>query len=238
MITVLTWLWGTKYSPDYVRKLRDSVARNLKAKHDFVCMVEEAEDWPPHSRKLVRTIGKERVLLQDKGCFARLRLFDPEFRARIGNKSDVFVQLDLDVVVTGSLDVMIERAVARAPYSILQGVNAANPCPFNGSVQIIHRGADLDEVWNRFSLEAARKVPFYEFPDDQGWIAHWVPDAGELGPKQGVYAFEKPGWPQGHNLPTNACIVAFPGKRDPSQYTKLGWVRENWCENTSDATAA
>ncbi len=80
------------------------------------------------------------------------------------------------------------------------------------------------------ALEAAAKVPFYEFPDDQGWIWHKLPRAAGwlAGPTSGIYGFKKPGWPPGDNLPADARLVAFPGARDPSQFTHLPWVRKYW----------
>ncbi|TIV05127.1 MAG: hypothetical protein E5W02_28530, partial [Mesorhizobium sp.] len=84
------------------------------------------------------------------------------------------------------------------------------------------------DVWHEFSLELAAKVPFHEFPDDQAWLADMLPDAGSFGPEDGVYAFQKRGWPKGEALPKNAKIVAFPGWRDPSQYVRLDWVQEHW----------
>jgi hypothetical protein len=66
------------------------------------------------------------------GCFARSALFDPEWQARHGiEPGDRFVCLDLDLIVTGPLDGLFDRP---EPFAILQGVNASNPCPYNGSV--------------------------------------------------------------------------------------------------------
>ncbi len=151
-------------------------------------------------------------------------MFDPEWQ-KAAKIEGHLVNLDLDTVVTGELDPVFNRD---EDFAILQGANAANPCPYNGSMFMLRAGAH-PEVWSEFSLEAARKVPFYEFPDDQGWIWHKIPNAaGWKAGQNGVYAFQKPGWPKGENIPSDARIVFFPGKRDPSQFTRLGWIRENW----------
>jgi hypothetical protein len=159
------------------------------------------------------------------GCFARLRAFDTEWQRRQGLKpGDRIVCLDLDLIVTGRLDDMLARP---EPFAILQGVNASNPCPYNGSVWWTMAGYRPD-VWSDFSLKAAQQVPHDAFPDDQAWLAHKLPEAGAIGPADGVYAFKKPGWPKGDELPRGARVVAFPGWRDPSAFAHLDWVKEHW----------
>lgn len=210
MIHVITWVWGSKYPPHYVERLRSAVARNLKQEHRFI---------------VCRPAPCDEHLTKVPGCFARLRTFDPAWQAAKGiEPGDRIVCLDLDLVVTGSLDALLDRD---EPFVILQGVNAANPCKFNGSVWLLRAGYRPD-VWSDFSLEAAGKVPFYIFPEDQAWFAAKMPDAAGFGPAEGVYGFKKPGWPDGEQLPANACLVAFFGKRDPSQFRHLPWLKEHW----------
>lgn len=208
---VLTWVWGTKYPGHYVERLERAVSRNLRQKHVFhVC----------------QPLVSDEHLTKIKGCFARLRTFDPEWQEAQGIKpGDRIVCLDLDLVVTGPLDELFNR---QEPFVILQGVNAVNPNPFNGSVWMLRAGHRPD-VWSEFSLEAAGKMPFFAFPDDQAWFHLKMPDAGVWGPQDGVYGFQKPGWLAGTQLPPGAKLVAFFGARDPSQFRHLAWVRENWC---------
>lgn len=209
-LIVCTWVWGTKYGLDYVENLFAAVRRNLKQDCQPMVATPPAEDL---------------YLTEVKGCFARLRMFDPDWQAANGiEPGDKMVCMDLDLVITGPLDDLFNRP---EPFTIVQGVNTANPCPFNGSLWMLEAGYRPD-VWGEFSLELAQKVPFYEFTDDQAWLADMLPDAGSFGPEDGVYAFQKRGWPKGDALPKNARIVAFPGWRDPSQYVRLDWVAEHW----------
>jgi hypothetical protein len=211
-LIVSTWVWGSKYGPDYVEKLRAGVARHLKLHHEFRVFTP-----PP----------LDEYLTKEKGCFARLRAFDPEWQASQGIRpGDRIVCMDLDLIITGPLDDLFDRP---EPFVILQGANAVNPCPFNGSLWMIEAGYRPD-VWGEFSLELAAKVLFHEFPDDQAWMADMIPDAAgwQCGQESGVYAFQKRGWPKGEALPKDARIVCFPGWRDPSQYVRLDWVKEHW----------
>lgn len=210
MLHVITWVWGTKYSGHYLHRLEAGVARHLTEQHRFLICPPQEEDED---------------LTKIPGCFARLRTFSPiwQRKARI-KEGDTIVCLDLDLIVTGSLDGLFNRP---EQFGILQGVNSTNPCPYNGSVWFLKAGYRPD-VWWDFSLDAASKVPWFAFPDDQSWFHAKMPDAGALGPTQGVYAFGKPGWPKGSALPPNARIVAFPGHRDPAQFQHLDWVKANW----------
>lgn len=210
MLTICTWLWGDKYSQDDVRKLRAGVERNLNQEHRFlVC-------FPTHG---------DVELTKIPGCFARLRMFDAGWQSAYTD-AERFVCIDLDVVITGPLDPLFNRA---ENFCILQGANAANPCPYNGSLWMLRAGYRPD-VWSDFSIEAAGKVPFYEFPDDQGWLHHKLPNAAgwNVGSQSGVYAFQKPAWPRGDDLPADARMVVFPGWRSPEKFKHLPWVQENW----------
>lgn len=207
---VITWLWGDKYPPHYVDRLRNSVARNLTLPHRVLVCTPQKED---------------EHLTRIPGCFARLRTFDLAWQAENGIKpGDHILCLDLDMVVTGQLDGLVYRA---EPFVILQGVNSANPCRFNGSVWMLRAGYRPD-VWSDFSLAKAKEIGFYAFPEDQRWMEYMIPDAGAWGPRDGVYGFQKPGWTTGNDLPAGAKLVAFFGKRDPSQFERLSWVRQHW----------
>ncbi len=221
MLTVCTWLWGNKYGKEDVAKLAASCRRHLKQPFRFVLNTDDFTKAPEGVEPwAIRDLG----LTTFKGCFARLRMFDPEWMEWLAITE--LLCLDLDLIVTGPLDDLVNRP---EKFLILQGANAVNPCPYNGSVMMIRAGAH-PEIWRDFNLDAAQRAPFHEFPDDQGWIWHKVPDAAgwKAGPESGIYAFQKPGWPKGDALPSDARVVCFPGWREPSKFTHLDWVKEHW----------
>lgn len=212
MLHICTWSWGDKYSTEYAARLFAGAREHIKQ---------------PFIPGLLSPIDEDRFLTQIPGCFARLRLFDPIWQGHLGiNPGDRIVCIDLDVVVTGALDDLFDHD---DPFAILQGANASNPCPYNGSIWQLRAGYRPD-VWSDFSIEAARAVPHDKFPDDQAWFAHKLPDAARwrVGAESGIYAFKKPGWPKGDDLPADARLVCFPGARDPSQFTHIDWVQKNW----------
>lgn len=231
MLVVTTWWWGNKFDVSHVNKLAAGIKRHLKMPHRFACIhdkgfpdfsIDVDHSWP---------IADE-ILTRYKGCFARLRMFDPAWQkaypchAMYQVPADLLVNIDLDTVITGPLDPLFDRP---EPFVIMQEANAANPCPMNGALMMLRPGAH-PEVWKDFSVDAASKVPFFSFPDDQGWIWHKVPGAAgwKCGPEYGVYVYQKRGWPSNSvYLPDGARLVTFINK-DPSQLMHLDWVRENW----------
>src|SRR5262245_18421382 len=209
-LTVATWIWGRKYSGQYIARLKRGLQRGLKQPYRFVLF----EPLP----------GDERFF---DGCLVRLRMFSPTFQKYYGIEPGMrLVCLDLDLIITGEVDPLFDRPES---FVILAGANAGNPCPFNGSVMMLRTGEHA-RLWDDFSLNRVQGIPYYEFPDDQGWIHYVLPKAAtwKAGAASGIYAFKKPGWPAGDKLPADARMVCFPGKRDPSQFTHLPWVQEHW----------
>lgn len=208
-LNIVVWKWGKKYPSYYVDRLRHGLKRHLHQEFTFGVFHPEARDD---------------YLTKIPGCFARLRVFDPAWQEK-NNLTGRIVQMDLDVVITGPLDGLFNRP---EKFVILTGCNASNPCPYNGSLMMLRAGARPD-VLADFTLKNASSVPYFEFPDDQGWLAYKIPNAaGWQAGKDGVYCFQKPGWPKGEALPKDAKLVAFPGWRDPEKFKHLDWVKEHW----------
>jgi hypothetical protein len=204
-----------------VRKLRFGLHSHLKQPHRLLCMTD-------HRRLMAADVEFRKLadpeLTKQPGCFVRLRMFDPDWQQQHGIDERA-VCIDLDVVITGALDPLFDRP---EPFVILQGANSINPCPFNGSLWMLRAGTH-PELWRDFTPERAAAAPFFRFPDDQGWFWHKAPAAaGWRAGTNGVYAFQKPGWPPGTALPRDARIVVFPGHRSPSRYIRLRWVQDNW----------
>lgn len=228
-LVIATYLWGTAFQPDDVSKLAGGLRRNLKADYRFVVVTDRPALFDDADLPAIAIPLADRHLLSTPGCFARLRLFDPEFQSRIAIACGPFERLaciDLDSVVTGPCDAIFARDES---FVIMQGGNSSNPNPYGGALMMLRRGEHAD-VWSEFSLEAAAQTPHFSFPDDQGWLRARIPDAAawQVGPRSGVYCFKKPGWPLGDELPRDARIVTFRGNNPPSKHTRLRWVREHW----------
>lgn len=222
-LDVICWLWGNKYGPADVSRLQKQIFKYLKKEHKFHCFADRPT-MPGIDVRMIQDLN-----LCDRHCFCRLRMFDKSWQKK-NDFNGYILSLDLDLVITGSLDDLF--ANPRSDFMILKGVNKVNPNPFNASITMLKAHTHRD-VWEDFSLDAASKIAYHEFSDDQGWLWHKMPDADgwQVGADTGVYGFQKPGWPLGEygtNLPVATRIVAFIGKRKPGMYQRLPWVEKNW----------
>jgi hypothetical protein len=208
----------------YVERLFAGLKRHLRQPFRFVCMTEQNR-IANFSNGIERHEIEDLALTKIKGCFARLRMFDLGWQDRLG-LNDRIVCLDLDTVLVGDLDVLFDYDDR---FIILSGANASNPCPYTACIFMLQAGAH-PELWDEFAIDAVARIPRYEFPDDQGWMHFKIPHAATwpVGQSHGIYAYKKPGWPHGDELPVDARIVAFPGSRDPSKISHLSWVKEHW----------
>jgi hypothetical protein len=226
MLFVCTWLWGDKWPAKYVQRLFDAVDRNLVQDHYTVLITNQ----DIIEGDIIAPIDKrDWHLLNRPGCLVRMRMFDRRLQKHIGARvGDRIVNIDVDAVICGALDPLFDRD---DEFTIMQGFNTTNPCPFNGSLWMLRAGERFD-VWDDFSWEAVQRIPRHAIPDDQGWLHSKFPNAEAYTPKDGVYAFKKNTWPEGglsRKLPDNARVVAFPG-RDPAKYAELDWIRRHWLD--------
>ena len=222
-LNIITWLWGNKYGAHDVARLAKVCRIHLRADHRFHLFTDRPGVGYPSAID-VHSISDP--VLCARSCFCRLRMFDPVWQQWYGMEGKM-ISLDLDLVITGEIDYLFADDTT---FKILQGANASNPNPFNASVMMLRSGEHA-EVWRDFSREAAAKAPYYEFPDDQGWIWHKLPQAvgWKVGAASGIYAFQKPGWPAGTmTLPDDARIVTFIGHRKPQQFAYLPWMQKYW----------
>lgn len=226
MLTICTWWWGEKYPEHYVVRLVRGLKRGMQ--RDFrMIVITDRHQLAIEGAQRIAIDPFDYPLLKIKGCLVRLRMFDKAWQQQ-HNIRGRLACVDLDTVITGPLDPVFDRSES---FVILQGANASNPCPYTGALMMLQTGTEAHyAVWRDFDLAALDRIPRYEFADDQGWLAHKLPNAaGWRAGEGGVYAFMKPGWPHKHGaLPADARIVTFPGHRDPAQFQSLEWVRRHW----------
>ena len=99
VVNVLCMKWGTKYSADYVNTLYAMVSRNLSREFRFVCLTEDARGLDkkievfPLPEIAVSLDGPERG-------WNKLAVFSETLYDLKGK----VLCLDLDLIITGSLD--------------------------------------------------------------------------------------------------------------------------------------
>ena len=229
MITVATYYWrdetrdnrGYVFNHDHIRVLRNMVERNLTLPHRFVCVtddkVEGVETVPLDWRKHVPGT-----------VFMRLMQHNPEWaKAHLGER---IMSLDLDVVITGSLDKLASRT---EDFIIWRNPNFPQKgrAFYQSSVQLFNAGA-RPQLWTDFDpIETPKWVNWRFGGKEQAWISERLEwDEAYFDYRDGVYGAGRLAGPGVYSeLPENACIVSFPGAREPSQpevQEKHRWVKE------------
>ena len=91
MITIVTWLWGKKYSANHVNILRAMVARNLDWTHEFVCFTDRPlREFRKDIKVLPLPVTGSRA--KDPMALKRLWMFSEEALESLGGR---FVNIDL-----------------------------------------------------------------------------------------------------------------------------------------------
>ncbi len=104
--------WGTEYGAPYVNRLYAMVARNITPPFTFTCFTDNpsgihpaviCEELPEIDYEIPKT---------KRGIWPKSRLWG----AKLGSLSGVVLFLDLDLVITGSLDDFLRLATPRISY--------------------------------------------------------------------------------------------------------------------------
>ena len=103
MQTVICIKWGTAYGPEYANTLYSMVKRNTSRPLRFVCFTEDAAGLDPGIEALPLPPIRLPASHQWK-AWRKISLFQREL---VGLSGDVLF-LDLDVVVTGSIDAFFD----------------------------------------------------------------------------------------------------------------------------------
>lgn len=226
-LAVVTFLWSDpyyrwndlfEYGVDHVNRLASAVRRNLNRPHDFICVTDSKATFDTG----VNVVPIWDDLAQLGGCFRRLKAFAPEMRDVLGER---FIWLDLDTVVVGGLDPLFNR---REDFVAWRDVNP--PTPYCGSMVMMDAGARR-RVWDDFDAARSplkiKKSPY--IGTDQAWIGMSLgPDEAVWTEDDGVLSFARQAQ---DGLPTNARVVFFHGKHDPSLKPLQDahpWIKECW----------
>jgi hypothetical protein len=230
MLTVVTSLWGDKYTGEHVNRLKNQLDRHLKMPFEFIALVESREGircdircmqiWPEISKQLHP---------KRPNCYRRLRLFSSEMVDLFG--PGYLLNLDLDILITDEITDLIEPLAAGGSDITFKAYrDRATNTPYNGGMWLLKTGAH-SEVWDSFDKHRSPRITQEEgrVGSDQAWIAHALgPDFPTWDERHGVYAFGRDilrG--NGGELPEDAKMVMMFGPYDPAK-KQLRWVKEHW----------
>ncbi|RYD49773.1 MAG: glycosyl transferase [Verrucomicrobiaceae bacterium] len=244
-LNIITLKWGTRYGPHFVNKLRNSVSRHLSLPHRFICFTDDPtgldagiEAFPIPEINLPPA---EHVTGWRKLCLFRTDL----------PVEGLGLFLDLDIVITGSLDdfftfgdpldipiihnwVPAHKKLFRTPPRI--GNSSVFRFPLNRC------GFVLDQFRGEKSWALAN------FRPPQAYLTRCIHPRMKFWPATWVRSFKRhcvPSFPinlmTAPRLPDGARIIAFHGRPDPDEVVNgyrgkkphhhtrpAPWVAEHW----------
>jgi len=214
--------WGSLYGVEYLNRLYRMVRRHVSGPIRFVCLTDNAEGALPD----IECYDCPTIAIPHPVCLGgwrKVNLFGTS-KHLFGLEGD-WLYLDMDVVITGSLDPFFEYE-PELPYVVMQNWTQPGKGIGNTSCYRFRIGHDtylLDNLVNNHTeiLET--------YPNSQTYIsreikqiAFWPDDWCILFKVQCV-----PPWPQRFwqtpYLPSSARVVAFPGVPNPHEALEGRW---------------
>lgn len=213
--------------------MQSMLRRNLSVPHKIACITDQPHNLP----KGVEAVDMPKpVQGGERKCMRRMWIYSQKAE-RLGER---LFQLDLDLVIVGSIDALVQRqepcVVWKSDSNVVHGYG------YNPSVLLLTPGARRD-VWDAYA-ENPKKVE--RAAELAGWWAKTNSDQGvssylfqgnhpaTFTAADGVMAYRviagKRGQ-RGKTLPPGARIVSFHGPRDPSDLDlqqKSPWIAEHW----------
>ena len=215
MLTVWCLCWGDKYPDYYVQRLQREVAANLTIEHQFVCVTDRhipdvwcvppVVDWP--------------------GWWGKIALF----KNSVSSDHNLF--LDLDVVITGSLDNLVKAHCSSVAYDT-QCLAMPNNWAQSGhggcqsSVMLWDKNYNSQQIYDLFDPITARWPPVNKpgiLWGDQEWITQ-LRDTHKIqvNPiKSGIYSYK---YHCRNGLPEDCKVVVFHGEPKPAE-VKVDWFK-------------
>ena len=222
MLTVWTMCVGDKYPAEYVYNLASMVKRNLSVPYRLVCITDQANDIEFRRAQSAGGIEFMQPPTDYPGWWGKIGLFKQDIA------TGPSIWLDLDVVITGSLDPIVEQygdCQLATPWNWAQSGHGG--CQ---SSVMCWRGNSAHEIFESFD------------PAD----AHWPPrnDGGKLwGDQEHLTVCRDNGFPVTriddkyvrsykyhcrNGVPEDARVIVFHGKPDPHEVSDK-WVTDAWC---------
>jgi len=198
---------GGIYDAEWVRKLRDGVARNLTIPHRFVCLSDV-------------DVPCERIPLLHNwpGWWSKIELF------RHGVIDGPSVYFDLDTVITGNIDGLTEL-----PYDFAALRNFHNPDMIGSGVMWFRQAPEI--VYQTFAADPELCMKYHEvyrdgpYVGDQAFI--WDSVGRKVDKLTDAFKIHSYKFHCKDGLPEEAAVVCFHGKPRPTEVS-AEWMRQHW----------
>ncbi len=208
--------WGTKYGAPYVNRLYAMVARNITPPFTLTCFTDDDTGFRDEVLSLPLPPLDVELPTNTLGKWPKARLWSE----RLGDLSGPVLFLDLDVVVTGSLD---EFFTYGDPDDVILAQNPTNPFERLGQTSVyrfpVGKLVALKELFMADPQGVADKYRF-----EQRFVTKNAPGGVKLWPRGWVPHFRRNcmrTFPLNYfvppQLPRDARIVIFPGPLNPPE---------------------
>ena len=219
---ILCMKWGTLYDADYVNKLHAMVSRHITGPFRFVCLT----DQPAGLHAEIETFPCPEINLpehaRNKG-WRKLTTYAPS--TYLYDLKGVWLFLDLDVVITGSLDPFFSYEPNK-DFVVMRNWSQPKKNIANTSVYRFHIGK-LTYILDQLLENQTELLKTYS--NSQTYISRTVKEI-VYWPDSWCILFKIqciPSWPQrfwrAPFLPKHTRIVAFPGNPNPHEAKAGNW---------------
>ncbi|MBC2834807.1 glycosyl transferase [Paragemmobacter straminiformis] len=217
--------WGTKYGPRFINRLYAMVARNITPPFTMTCFTDNPEGVRREVRCLPLPPLDVAMPVNTRGIWPKARLWGPV----LGDLTGPVLFMDLDVVVTGSLD---DFFTFGAPDDIVLSRNVTNPFERLGQTSVFRFPVGkLVPLQEKFKADPQAVADEYRF--EQRYVTRNAPGGVKLFPAAWVRHFRRhctPVFPLNYwkapKLEAGTRIVIFPGGFHPEHAISGGWKDE------------
>ncbi|MEM1039689.1 MAG: hypothetical protein AAGI12_09500 [Pseudomonadota bacterium] len=226
MQTVVCMKWGTRYPSDYVNRLWSMISRNTKRETRLICFTDDSAGVSP--QVICRPLPEINIPARVASTpWRKLSLWQMGLSDGQQDFSGDLLFLDLDMVITGSLDDLFEYEPGR--YCVIH--NWTQPSLQVGNTSLFRfRVGRHCHIFDRFNNDPESVLAQYrieqqyisgEVADQVFWPAEWcVSFKHNLLPRWPLNFFRVP------PLPEEVRTVAFTGKPDPDEAAIGVWPVE------------
>lgn len=242
MQTIVCMKWGTRYPSDYANRLWSMIKRNTTRPTRLVCYTDDATGLDP----AIEAYPLPPIALPGRVAWTpwrKISLWAPALEGLSGN----VLFLDLDLVVTGSLDAFFDFK-PDCTFCVIENWTQMGSGIGNTSVYRFKVGS---HPYLYHDLQADPETILARYRNEQTYLSPIITEKA-FWPEDWCVSFKHsllPRWPMNFfkvaPLPPASKIVAFTGKPDPDEardgiwhapwYKKIykhvrptQWIADNW----------
>ncbi len=220
---VICMKWGTRYGPDFVNRLYAMVTRNMAQPPRFICFTDDATGIGDG----VEIEPLPEIVIPERVAWTPWRKLSVWQHPLANLEGDVLF-LDLDLVITGSLDDFFN--FEPGAYVAIDNWTQPGKGVGNTSVFRFHAGRHA-HIYDDFVADPEDILAKWRI--EQQYISDRIPEM-RFWPAQWCVSFKHsllPRWPlnflRAAPLPSEARIVAFTGKPDPDDALIGHWPQRS-----------